>query len=207
MDDNLLVCKIKFIIFFDNDGKRLYSKYYDQNLIKIQKEFEIKLSKFVINNNIQRNDVDIFIFEEFTIVSKISPEIAIFIGSSENTNECLLVNFYDSLEYCLFNIIENSLTKEKLLENYDKIIILIDELINDGLIMNINVDNIDKIIKLEDSSYNNNNSNENNNNNNKSGFGGFFKNFFFSSNDDANNKIFGSLINDASNYVNKNINQ
>jgi len=207
MDDNLLVCKIKFIIFFDNDGKRLYSKYYDQNLIKIQKEFEIKLSKFVINNNIQRNDVDIFIFEEFTIVSKISPEIAIFIGSSENTNECLLVNFYDTLEYCLFNIIENSLTKEKLLENYDKIIILIDELINDGLIMNINVDNIDKIIKLEDSSYNNNNSNENNNNNNKSGFGGFFKNFFFSSNDDANNKIFGSLINDASNYVNKNINQ
>ena len=207
MDDNLLVCKIKFIIFFDNDGKRLYSKYYDQNLIKIQKEFEIKLSKFVINNNIQRNDVDIFIFEEFTIVSKISPEIAIFIGSSENTNECLLVNFYDTLEYCLFNIIENSLTKEKLLENYDKIIILIDELINDGLIMNINVDNIDKIIKLEDSSYNNNNSIENNNNNNKSGFGGFFKNFFFSSNDDANNKIFGSLINDASNYVNKNINQ
>ena len=207
MDDNLLVCKINFIIFFDNDGKRLYSKYYDQNLIKIQKEFEIKLSKFVINNNIQRNDVDIFIFEEFTIVSKISPEIAIFIGSSENTNECLLVNFYDTLEYCLFNIIENSLTKEKLLENYDKIIILIDELINDGLIMNINVDNIDKIIKLEDSSYNNNNSNENNNNNNKSGFGGFFKNFFFSSNDDANNKIFGSLINDASNYVNKNINQ
>ena len=207
MDDNLLVCKIKFIIFFDNDGKRLYSKYYDQNLIKIQKEFEIKLSKFVINNNIQRNDVDIFIFEEFTIVSKISPEIAIFIGSSENTNECLLVNFYDTLEYCLFNIIENSLTKEKLLENYDKIIILIDALINDGLIMNINVDNIDKIIKLEDSSYNNNNSNENNNNNNKSGFGGFFKNFFFSSNDDANNKIFGSLINDASNYVNKNINQ
>ena len=207
MDDNLLVCKIKFIIFFDNDGKRLYSKYYDQNLIKIQKEFEIKLTKFVINNNIQRNDVDIFIFEEFTIVSKISPEIAIFIGSSENTNECLLVNFYDTLEYCLFNIIENSLTKEKLLENYDKIIILIDELINDGLIMNINVDNIDKIIKLEDSSYNNNNSNENNNNNNKSGFGGFFKNFFFSSNDDANNKIFGSLINDASNYVNKNINQ
>ena len=148
MDDNLLVCKIKFIIFFDNDGKRLYSKYYDQNLIKIQKEFEIKLSKFVINNNIQRNDVDIFIFEEFTIVSKISPEIAIFIGSSENTNECLLVNFYDTLEYCLFNIIENSLTKEKLLENYDKIIILIDELINDGLIININVDNIDKIIKL-----------------------------------------------------------
>jgi len=207
MDDNLIVCKINFIIFLDNDGKRLYSKYYDENLIKIQKEFEIKLSKFVINNNIQRNDVDIFIFEEYTIVSKISPEIAIFIGSSENTNECLLVNFYDTLEYCLFNIIENSLTKEKLLENYDKIIILIDELINDGLIMNINVDNIDKIIKLEDnSSYNNNYSNDINNNN-KSGFAGFFKNLFSSSNDDDNNKIFGSLINDASNYVNKNINQ
>jgi hypothetical protein len=204
MDDNL-ICKINFIIFLDNDGNRLYSKFYDKNLNT--KEFEIKLSKFVINNNIQRNDVDIFIFDNYTIVSKISPEIAIFIGSDENTNECLLVNFYDTLEYCLFNIIENSLTKEKLLKNYDKIVVLIDELINDGLIMNINVDNIDKIIKLEDDNFNNSNENNNNSNENKSGFGGFFKNLFFSSNDENNNNIFGSLINDASNYVNKNINQ
>ena len=204
MDDNL-ICKINFIIFLDNDGNRLYSKFYDK--ISNTKEFEIKLSKFVINNNIQRNDVDIFIFENYTIVSKISPEIAIFIGSDENTNECLLVNFYDTLEYCLFNIIENSLTKEKLLKNYDKIVVLIDELINDGLIMNINVDNIDKIIKLEDDNFNNSNENNNNSNENKSGFGGFFKNLFFSSNDENNNNIFGSLINDASNYVNKNINQ
>ena len=204
MDDNL-ICKINFIIFLDNDGNRLYSKFYDK--ISNTKEFEIKLSKFVINNNIQRNDVDIFIFDNYTIVSKISPEIAIFIGSDENTNECLLVNFYDTLEYCLFNIIENSLTKEKLLKNYDKIVVLIDELINDGLIMNINVDNIDKIIKLEDDNFNNSNENNNNSNENKSGFGGFFKNLFFSSNDENNNNIFGSLINDASNYVNKNINQ
>ena len=203
--DNNLICKINFIIFLDNDGNRLYSKYYDK--ISNTKEFEIKLSKFVINNNIQRNDVDIFIFDNYTIVSKISPEIAIFIGSDENTNECLLVNFYDTLEYCLFNIIENSLTKEKLLKNYDKIVILIDELINDGLIMNVNVDNIDKIIKLEDDNFNNSNENNNNSNENKSGFGGFFKNLFFSSNDENNNNIFGSLINDASNYVNKNINQ
>ena len=205
MNDNL-ICKINFIIFLDNNGNRLYSKFYDKKQ-KNQKEFEIKLSKFVINNNIQRNDVDIFIFDNYTIVSKISPEIAIFIGSDENTNECLLVNFYDTLEYCLFNIIENSLTKEKLLKNYDKIVILIDELINDGLIMNINVDNIDKIIKLEDDNFNNSNENNNNSNENKSGFGGFFKNLFFSSNDENNNNIFGSLINDASNYVNKNINQ
>jgi len=204
MNDNL-ICKINFIIFLDNDGNRLYSKFYDK--ISNTKEFEIKLSKFVINNNIQRNDVDIFIFDNYTIVSKISPEIAIFIGSDENTNECLLVNFYDTLEYCLFNIIENSLTKEKLLKNYDKIVILIDELINDGLIMNVNVDNIDKIIKLEDDNFNNSNENNNNSNENKSGFGGFFKNLFFSSNDENNNNIFGSLINDASNYVNKNINQ
>ena len=204
MNDNL-ICKINFIIFLDNNGNRLYSKFYDKNLQKNQKEFEINLSKFVINNNIQRNDVDIFIFDNYTIISKISAEIAIFIGSEENTNECLLVNFYDTLEYCLFNIIENSLTKEKLLKNYDKIVILIDELINDGLIMNVNVDNIDKIIKLEDDNFFNSNENNNNSNENKSGFGGFFKNLFFSSNDE--NKIFGNLINDASNYVNKNINQ
>ena len=206
MNDNL-ICKINFIIFLDNNGNRLYSKFYDKNLQKNQKEFEINLSKFVINNNIQRNDVDIFIFDNYTIISKISPEIAIFIGSEENTNECLLVNFYDTLEYCLFNIIENSLTKEKLLKNYDKIVILIDELINDGLIMNVNVDNIDKIIKLEDDNFFDSNENNNNSNENKSGFGGFFKNLFFSSNDENNNKIFGNLINDASNYVNKNINQ
>ena len=212
-EENSIICKITFIIFLDNDGNRLYSKYYDKQILNNPSEFELKLSKFVINNSIQQNDVDIFIFEDFTIISKISQEISIFIGSTENSNEILLLNFYDTLEFCLFNIIQNSLTKKLFLENFEKIIFLIDEIVNDGIIMNINVENIDKIIKLEENFYENNNNNNknkkenNNNNNNKSGFGNFFRSFFSNSNEDSNNKIFGNLLNDATNYVQNNINQ
>lgn len=52
---------VYFIIILDNEGKRLYSKYYvsENNELfayQAQKEFEQKLCHSVINFNVNRND-------------------------------------------------------------------------------------------------------------------------------------------------------
>jgi hypothetical protein len=56
---------VHFIIILDNNGKRIYSKYYvdeDNELFDIsaQKEFETKMAQSVLNLNVNKNNESIF---------------------------------------------------------------------------------------------------------------------------------------------------
>lgn len=166
-----IVCLIKFIVVLDNTGKRVYSKYYVKtspslmhlNEENAQREFEKRICLAVKNYNVARNEgknnilnnlynniVDIFALDEFSIVTKISNEIGIFVGSLNNSNDILLQCVYDILEDVLFTLINNSLTKKKLMESYEKFVIMIDEMINEGIVMNDDRNSLQSIIELNE---------------------------------------------------------
>lgn len=130
---------INFFLILDNSGNRIYCKYYTNELNTIEKqlEFEKKLCQITSTYSIDKSDLDIFIFDKYNILSRISGEAAIFIGQNESDNECLLEVIYNIFEEVLFNMIENSLTRESLLNNYDKVAMLIDEMINGGIVVNL----------------------------------------------------------------------
>ena len=146
-----VVCLIRFVVILDNNGKTIYSKYYTEEFenIKDQKDFEKKICLASANLNVAKNDVDIFTLSNYVIVSKISGEVAIFVGANEGDNEVLLGNFYDIFESSLFEVIFDSLTKEKLMNSYEQLVIIIDEMINEGVVMNSNVDSINDIVQLK----------------------------------------------------------
>ena len=146
-----VVCLIRFVVILDNNGKTIYSKYYTEEFenIKDQKDFEKKICLASANLNVAKNDVDIFTLSNYVIVSKICGEVAIFVGANEGDNEVLLGNFYDIFESSLFEVIFDSLTKEKLMNSYEQLVIIIDEMINEGVVMNSNVDSINDIVQLK----------------------------------------------------------
>lgn len=150
-DENLegIACIIKFIIILDNAGKRLYSNYYtnDYPSIESQLDFELKLSKITSKYSVEQNDIDIFTFEKYNIISKIDKEISIFIGQDENDNEILLEQFFSMLETQFFNFIGEDLSREKVLNHYKEIVILIDEMVSNGVILNIDEHSIYDRIK------------------------------------------------------------
>ena len=147
-----VVCCIKFIIILDNNGKLIYSKYFTKKEEEKQREFEKQLCLQVKNLNVSLDELDIFNFDEYNIISKICDEIAIFIGLNENDNECLGYNFWKIFENCLGTIVNEKYTREKMFENLDKIIVLIDEMIDDGLIVNTDSDNLQKLISYQQES-------------------------------------------------------
>ena len=91
---------IKFILILDNFGKRIYCNYYtnNYNTIESQIDFENRLSKITSTYSVDKNDVDIFNFENYNIICKIDKEIAIFIGQDEEDNEVLLDQFFKMFE-------------------------------------------------------------------------------------------------------------
>ena len=149
-DENLeeISCLIKFILILDNSGKSLYSIYYTDKYktIESKTDFEIRLSKISTKYSVEKNDLDIFNYENYNIICKIYKEIAIFIGQDEEDNEILLEQFFNSFESILYKFVGNDLSREKIFEHYKDIIILIDEMIVGGILLNIDEDNLIKRI-------------------------------------------------------------
>ncbi len=143
---------VKFVIILDNNGKLIYSKYFTKKEEEKKREFEKQLCLQVKNLNVSLDELDIFNMDDYNILSKIYGEIAIFIGLNEEDNECLGYNFWKIFENCLGTIVNDNYTREKIFENLDKIVILIDEMIDDGLIVNTDSSNLQKLILYQQES-------------------------------------------------------
>ena len=178
-----IVCSIQFFLILDNSGNRIYCKYYinrndnlELNSFENQKLFEKRLCEKVLKSNVDRVDLDIINFENYNILCKVNREVNIFIGIKEDNNEILLQLIYDTFEIHLFNIVKDDLSREKIFNYLDKLIVLIDEIIYGGLPMNIDNDSLTERI-FEDKVAYDKEYNDKNKDKEKKG-GNFFKSLF-----------------------------
>ena len=149
--DNV-ACLIKFIIILDNSGKLIYGRYFIDKDQERQREFEKQLCFQVKNLNISQDELDIFNIDDYNIFVKIIGEIAYFIGINENDNECLGYNFCKIFENCLGNITNDNFDRQKIFDNLDKIMLIIDEMVDNGLIINTDPESIEKLISHQNES-------------------------------------------------------
>ena len=154
LEDQLgnVACLIKFIIILDNNGKLIYGKYFIDKDQEKQREFEKQLCFQVKNLNISQDELDIFNIDDYNVFVKIIGEIAYFIGVNEDDNECLGYNFCKIFENCLGNITNDNFDRKKIFNNLDKIMLIIDEMVDNGLIINTDPDSIEKLTSLQDQS-------------------------------------------------------
>ena len=146
-----IVCIIKFLLIFDNEGKLIFGKYFNgMNDNSKQKDFEKKICLASKNVNVSQEEIDIFNYEEFNIICKISEGIGIFVGIDENENEALAANFFKTYENNLLTILNQRMNKENILNNYKNILILTDEMVNEGVIMNTDIESLKKLINLRE---------------------------------------------------------
>ena len=149
--DNV-ACLIKFIIILDNSGKLIYGRYFIGKDQERQREFEKQLCFQVKNLNISQDELDIFNIDDYNIFVKIIGEIAYFIGINENDNECLGYNFCKIFENCLGSITNDNFDRQKIFDNLDKIMLIIDEMVDNGLIINTDPESIEKLISHQNES-------------------------------------------------------
>ena len=144
---NDVVCLVKFIIILDNNGKIIYSKYYtDKNTAEKQREFEKQLCFQVKNLNILPGELDIFSIDDYNVFVKLIGEVAYFIGLNEDDNECLGYNFCRIFENCLGTLLHDNFERAKIFNNLEKIMLIIDEMVDNGIIINTDQDSIEKLI-------------------------------------------------------------
>jgi len=210
-----IVCIIKFILILDNSGKRIYCQYYtkEYETLESQFDFENRLSRITATLSVDRNQVDIFNFENYNIICKINNEVAIFIGQDENDNEVLLDHFLETFEMELFNFIGEDLSREKVLNHYNEIVLLVDEMITGGVVLNIDEHSLYNRIKNSEKTQTNNDKQEQQSGGGiMSGLFGYFTGKKSNQTPSEQKKeeqessnIFGGLMASAKGYLKKNI--
>uniref|UniRef100_A0A674AAI9 Coatomer subunit zeta n=1 Tax=Salmo trutta TaxID=8032 RepID=A0A674AAI9_SALTR len=135
---------VKAVLILDNDGERLYAKYYDDTYpsVKEQKAFEKN-----IFSKTHRTDSEIALLEGLTVVYKSNIDLFFYVVGSSHENELMLMAvlncLFDSLSqmlraksYTSFAIFhQKNVERRALLENMEGLFLAVDEIVDGGVIL------------------------------------------------------------------------
>ncbi|KAL4511606.1 hypothetical protein ABPG72_012451 [Tetrahymena utriculariae] len=152
------ISKVFSVAVLRNDGSRIYSKYYNQCFpeyfstvkegdlkdLSVQKAFEKnifeKSRKLVNIKAMKPSDTEIFGYGRFTILFKILSDVQIYIMADPDENEALLAAALKCLVDSMSNFSKEQINNKIVCENYEGLILIIDEIIDQGIIVNIEPD-------------------------------------------------------------------
>ncbi|XP_043911240.1 coatomer subunit zeta-2 isoform X2 [Protopterus annectens] len=123
---------VKAIFILDNDGNRLLAKYYDDTYpsTKEQKNFEMN-----VFNKTHKTDCEIAFLEGRTIVYKSSVDLFFYVVGSSDENELMLMAVLNCLFESFNLMLRKNVEKRYLLDNLDGAFLLVDEIIDGGVIL------------------------------------------------------------------------
>lgn len=123
---------VKAVIILDNDGDRLFAKYYDDTYpsAKEQKAFEKN-----IFNKTHRTDSEIALLEGLTVVYKSSIDLYFYVIGSSYENELMLTAVLNCLFDSLSQMLRKNVEKRALLENMEGLFLAVDEIVDGGVVL------------------------------------------------------------------------
>jgi len=140
---------VKYVIILDNNGKRLFAKYYDDSLLlDQQKLFEQKLFKATC-----KQDSEIILMDNLTVVYKKNVDLYFYVIGSSNENELVLLHVLNCLYKSVEMVLNKNVEKRSFLTNFDTILLIVDILIDGGVIMEFSAKDVVKQIPLRKVEY------------------------------------------------------
>ncbi|SMN19105.1 similar to Saccharomyces cerevisiae YPL010W RET3 Zeta subunit of the coatomer complex (COPI), which coats Golgi-derived transport vesicles [Maudiozyma saulgeensis] len=136
---------VEGILVLDSKGDRIYGKYYnpphsvsDEYAIskslatsnKIQLEFEKQLFK-----KTHKKNAEIMLYENHLVLYKEYTDVTLYLIGDGNENELVLQEAFDAYRNSIELVLHNGVDKKNIQENYDLILLAIDELIDNGIIL------------------------------------------------------------------------
>ncbi|KAL6077328.1 Coatomer subunit zeta [Balamuthia mandrillaris] len=122
---------VKAIVVLDSDGKRICAKYYSKEweTSEKQKQFEKSLwSKTQLH-------AEIVMFDGVIAVYKSSADVHFYVIGSVDENELILGSVLSALYEAIYALLHQVVDKRTVLENLDYVLLAIDELVDEGIIL------------------------------------------------------------------------
>ena len=131
------------VLLLDSDGKRVAVRYYDSAMktTAAQMKFEKEVFSKTSRNN-ARGEAEIALLDNHIVVYKFCADLHFFVTAKVDENEIIVATvlnaFFDAVSLLLRGMVE----KRAALENLDLVLLTIDELIDGGIILETDPNNI-----------------------------------------------------------------
>ena len=153
-----MVGDVKGVVVLDNEGKRIIAKYYNQprglETNGQQKAFE-KTLFFKSNKQgasstsastsgsgnagsskpLNMYENDIMTVENYVAIFRCYTDMSIYILGDKDDNELILAMVLDTVHECFDKVFKHSIERKALINNMTAVILVIDELIDQGIVM------------------------------------------------------------------------
>ncbi|PVU95622.1 hypothetical protein BB559_002661 [Furculomyces boomerangus] len=134
MMTNLSLYTVNAVIIFDNEGKRLISKYYNRQqggrryiTTKEKRAFEGSLQDKV------KSGEEIMLFDGNLIIFSSVSDVTFCLVGSQDENELLLMSILNGFIDSLNMLLRQNVDKRSILDGLDLVLLALDETIDDGI--------------------------------------------------------------------------
>jgi len=126
---------VKAVIVLESTGQRLVAKYFvgaqdTLHNVKEQENFEKKLHKKTSQQN-----AEVIVVDDNVIVYKVRSDVTLCIVADSDENELFLLAILNTFKDTLDILLNSQTDKQRLLENLDYLLLTIDELVDGGVFM------------------------------------------------------------------------
>lgn len=129
---NLTLYTIHCILILDSSGNRIFAKYCKTpySTLKEQRNFEKGLWE-----KTKKTNHEVILYENYMVVYKTSIDIMMYIIGGQDENELMLHEVLVTLKETLEILFKMLIDKHALLENYDLLSLAVNEICDNGIIV------------------------------------------------------------------------
>ncbi|CAA7033566.1 unnamed protein product [Microthlaspi erraticum] len=127
---------VKNILLLDSEGKRVAVKYYSDDWAT--NAAKLSFEKFVFSKTSKTNartEAEITLLDSNIIVYKFAQDLHFFVTGGENENELILSSVLQGFFDAVALLLRNNVEKMEALENLDLIFLCLDEMVDQGVIL------------------------------------------------------------------------
>lgn len=136
---------LKAIITLDADGKRLATRYFDEKTST--RQFERKL---FIRTKSSRIKEDILMLDGFLILHKFINDVHVYVVGRKNENPLILDSVLRCFSETVTKLLDKSVERQTFLSHLSQIILAIDEISDNGMILETDSNLVLQRISLKD---------------------------------------------------------
>lgn len=138
------------VLLLDSEGNRIVARYFTRDFGNVahQLAFEKKLFDKTIRTN-AKPEVEIIILDGIVSVFRNSCDVWLYMVGTQAENELILCSALHALHESLASALRASVDKRLLLDNFDTLLLIIDELVDAGKILETDADAITARVVLK----------------------------------------------------------
>lgn len=136
---NLSLYTVQSIIILDKEGNRVFARYFQAPHVSsinpypttsAQKTFEKSL-----HQKVGKQNSDVILLDGKVICYKSSVDLMIYVVGNSEENELMLYAVVMAIRESMEMLLRTSVDKRSLLENYDLLGLTVDEIVDDGIVL------------------------------------------------------------------------